>query len=143
MIQRIQSIWLLLASIASFAGMRLSFYTGNQLADPKNPQSLKSFETLNGMSNIFMNINTVAVGLLCLICIFLYNNRRLQMKFCALIIILESILILHYQMGISNFIEGTYAIGAVLQPMILFFVLLAIKGINKDNKLIQDSERLR
>jgi hypothetical protein len=143
MIQRIQSIWLLLASAASFAGMKLAFYTGNKLADAQNPQSAKSFDMLNGMSNIFMNINTVAVGLLCFITIFLYGNRRLQLKFCAGIIILESILIMHYQMGISNFVEGTYAIGAVLQPLILFLILLAIKGINKDNKIIEESDRLR
>ena len=143
MIQRIQSIWLLLASLCSFAGMKFAFYTGNKLADPQNTQSAKSFAEVNGMSNIFMNINTVAVGLLCLIAIFLYNNRRLQMKFCALIILLESILIFHYQMSISYFIEGTYAIGAILQPLTLLFALLAIRGINKDNKLIEESDRLR
>lgn len=143
MIQRIQSIWLLLASIASFAGMKLAFYTGNVLSDLQNQNSAKVFSEMNGMSNIFMNINTVAVGLLCLVTIFLFNNRRLQMKFCALIIILEAVLILHYQMSISQFVEGTYAIGAVLQPLILFFALLAIKGINKDNKLIEESDRLR
>jgi hypothetical protein len=50
---------------------------------------------------------------------------------------------MHYQMGISNFVEGTYAIGAVLQPLILFLILLAMKGINKDNKIIEESDRLR
>ena len=143
MIQRIQSIWLLLASAASLASMKLAFYSGNKLSDLQNPNSPKTFASIDGMYNIVMNINTVAIGLICLIAIFLFKNRKLQMQFSALAIILESFLILQYQMSVGGFLEGNYAVGAILQPLVMLLLLLAIRGINKDNKLIQESDRLR
>jgi len=143
MIQRIQSIWLLLASAASLASMKLAFYSGNKLSDLQNPNSPKTFTSIDGMYNIVMNINTVAIGLICLIAIFLFKNRKLQMQFSALAIILESFLILQYQMSVGGFLEGNYAVGAILQPLVMLLLLLAIRGINKDNKLIQESDRLR
>jgi hypothetical protein len=143
MIQRIQSIWLFLASAASLASMKLAFYSGNKLSDLQNPNSPKTFASIDGMYNIVMNINTVAIGLICLISIFLFKNRKLQMQFSALAIILESFLILQYQMSVGGFLEGNYAVGAILQPLVMLLLLLAIRGINKDNKLIQESDRLR
>jgi hypothetical protein len=143
MIQRIQSIWLFLASGASLASMKLAFYSGNKLSDLQNPNSPKTFTSIDGMYNIVMNINTVAIGLICLIAIFLFKNRKLQMQFSALAIILESFLILQYQMSVGGFLEGNYAVGAILQPLVMLLLLLAIRGINKDNKLIQESDRLR
>jgi hypothetical protein len=65
------------------------------------------------------------------------------MQFSALAIILESFLILQYQMSVGGFLEGNYAVGAILQPLVMLLLLLAIRGINKDNKLIQESDRLR
>jgi hypothetical protein len=42
-----------------------------------------------------------------------------------------------------SFITGTYALTSILQVLILVFLSLAIRGINHDNKLIRDSDRLR
>jgi hypothetical protein len=143
MIQRIQSIWLLLASVASLASMKLAFYSGIKTSDAQNPNAPQTYTSIDGMYNILMNINTVAIGLICLIAIFLFKNRKLQMQFSALAIVLESLLILQYQMTVSGFSQGNYAIGAILQPLVMFLLLMAIRGINKDNKLIQESDRLR
>ena len=143
MIQRIQSIWLLLASVASLASMKLAFYSGIKTSDAQNPNAPQAYTSIDGMYNILMNINTVAIGLICLIAIFLFKNRKLQMQFSALAIVLESLLILQYQMTVSGFSQGNYAIGAILQPLVMFLLLMAIRGINKDNKLIQESDRLR
>ena len=75
MIQRIQSIWLLLASLLSFVSLQTSFYSGNKAITnlttnlPEQP-----YTKLTGMSGIFMLIVTIGIALLALITIFLYKT---------------------------------------------------------------------
>ena len=75
MIQRIQSIWLLLASIAILASLKISFYVGNVLTTGENSTSIKTWTELNGMFNIITNILSVTIGVLSLIAIFLMPSN--------------------------------------------------------------------
>jgi hypothetical protein len=143
MLQRIQTIWLLLASICVMASLKVSFYTGNIIPVGEMTTPLKTFTQLNGMYDIISNILTVTIGVLSLITIFLYSNRKLQLKLIFVGILLEILLIADYEVGIKKFTEGSYAIGSVLQFLVLIFFYLAIKGIRKDNRIIADSDRLR
>ena len=65
MIQRIQSLWLLLAAACAFAGLKFSFYSGTKLTDPL-------LKELNGTQTILLMITGIAVGGLALISIFLF-----------------------------------------------------------------------
>jgi hypothetical protein len=66
MLQRIQTIWLLAASAAAFITLKLSFFSGNKYVD-----NVKTFEELNGMSNVILMILTVALAVASLIIIFI------------------------------------------------------------------------
>jgi len=143
MLQRIQTIWLLLASICVMASLKVSFYTGNIIPVGEMTNVVKTFTELNGMYNIITNILTVTIGVLSLITIFLYSNRKLQLKLIFVGIMLEILLFAEYQVSIKKFTEGSIAIGSMLQFLVLIFFYLAIKGISKDNKIIADSDRLR
>jgi len=68
MLQRIQSIWLLLASICSFATLKFPFYMGTDKTGV--PSS-----TLEATDNFLLIIFTVAIGVTALLSIFLYKNR--------------------------------------------------------------------
>ncbi len=136
MIQRIQSLWLLLAAACAFAGFKFPYYTGNKLNDAA------LFE-LNATSTLLLMVTTIAVGVLALINIFLYKKRSLQLRLCVLGILLEAVLIFLYYRETTTFTLGTYSLTAILHSIIVLAFVLAARGINKDSKLLKESDRLR
>jgi len=136
MIQRIQSIWLLLAAACAFAGFKFSFYSGNKLTDTL-------LHELTASATFLIMLTTIAVGGLALVTIFLFKQRNLQRWLCVLGIVLELVLIFLYYRETTTFTQGTYSLTAILQAIVLAGFVLAIGGINKDSKIIKESDRLR
>ena len=136
MIQRIQSVWLLVASIVAFLTLKLSFYSGTYLPD-------NLYHQLNGTENLTLMIPTIALGMLSLITIFLFKNRPTQLWLSFVAIVLDLVLIFLYYRATKDFTKGDYAITSVLHIIIIAALILAARGINKDEKLIKDSNRLR
>ena len=136
MIQRIQSIWLLLAAACAFAGFKFPYYSGTKLNDPV-------LYELNATSTLLLMVTTIAVGMLALLNIFLYKKRTLQLRLCALGILLEAVLIFLYYRETTTFTQGTYSLTAILHSIIVLAFVLAARGINKDSKLLKESDRLR
>ena len=136
MIQRIQSIWLLIASVVSFLTLKLSFYSGTYLPD-------NLYHQLNGTQNLGLMIVTIGLGVLTLITIFLFKNRVTQLWLCIVAILLDVLLIFLYYQQTKDFSKGDYAFTAVLHVVIITALVLAARGINSDEKLIKDSNRLR
>lgn len=136
MLQRIQSIWLLLASVCAFLTLKLSTYSGT------TPEGVPS-SALMGMPNFLLTVVTVIIGVLALITIFLYGNRKLQFRLCLLGILLELVLIFLYYTEIKKYLDGTLSLTSIFHVGVLLFYVLAAKGITNDDKIIRDSERLR
>lgn len=136
MIQRIQSVWLLVASVVTFLTLKFSFYSGTYLPD-------NQYHQLNGTGNILLMITTIALGVLTLISIFLFKTRIIQLRLCIAAILLDLLLIFLYFRAIRDFTKGEYAITAAAHILIIIALILAASGINKDAKLIKDSNRLR
>lgn len=136
MIQRIQSLWLLLAAACAFASFKFSYYTGTTATDI-------SLQELNATSTILLMITSVAVGVLALITIFIFKKRTLQLRLCFLGILLEAVLIFLYYREVSTFNSGTYSLTALLHSIIVLAFVLAARAISKDSKLLKDSDRLR
>jgi dipeptide/tripeptide permease len=141
MIQRLQSVWLLLAAAAAFCSLKFSFYSGNLIAQNQP----KAFVSLTAQSNLLLLILTAGVGIASLIAIFLYKNRKMQLRI-VLVTLLVSILNLGlYFAETQKFVpgEGKYdltAVFAIFIPILLFF---AIRGIRRDEKLVKSLDRLR
>ena len=137
MIQRIQSVWLLLASVAAFLTLQFPYYIGT---NAKNEASYR----LTGKETLPLLLTTVAVGLLAAIIIFLFKKRKLQLRLCVLGIFLEAFLIFLYYREVQTYAPGGgYALTAILHSLIVIFFVLAARGIVKDEKMIKDSDRLR
>jgi len=136
MIQRIQSVWLLIASILTFLTLKFSFYSGIYLPD-------NQYHQLNGTDNILLMTSTIALGVLALINIFLYKTRIIQLRLCIVAILLDLLLVFLYFRALSNFTRGEYAITAAAHLLIIVSLILAASGINRDEKLIRSSDRLR
>ena len=136
MIQRIQSIWLSLAAACAFAGFKLSFYSGNKLNDT-------AIHELNATSTTSLMVTTIAVATLALLTIFLFKKRKIQFNLCIQGIILEVVLIFIYYSETTIFTQGNYSLTAILHGIILIAFVLAARAINKDSKMVKDSDRLR
>ncbi len=136
MIQRIQSVWLLLASACAFATFKLSFYSGT------NQKGIADYQ-LNATENFLLIIVTAFIAILALFVIFLFKKRTLQLRLCVLGIFLEALLIFLYYREVQHFSTGTPSLTSILHSIILIAFFLAARAINKDEKLIKDSDRLR
>jgi peptidoglycan/LPS O-acetylase OafA/YrhL len=136
MIQRIQSIWLLLAAVAASLTFKFEYYSGINLQHP-------TLYKITATENIPILLLTVAVSALALVIIFLYKNRKLQLRLCILGILLEALLIFLYYNQIKSYTDGTLSIWAILHGAIALLFFMAARSINKDERLIKDSDRLR
>ena len=139
MLQRIQSVWLFLTSVFSAITFKFPFYNGDWLRD-KLPNF---FVDLNATTTIWLTIITVITGVLAFITIFLFKDRKLQLKLCYVGIFLTLVLLTLYVLEMMNFEEGTIAFWVIFYAGILISYVLAARGISKDQKLIKSMDRLR
>lgn len=139
MIQRIQTLWLLAASACGFATLKLSFYSGNKL----DATNAKQFFPLNATTNTLLMVLTSCVAAIALVLVFLYKDRKRQMLVTLGATVVSVVNIVLYFTEIKNFIEGSYDITAVFAFLVPIFLLLAARGIYKDEKLVKSLDRIR
>jgi len=138
MIQRQQTLWLLAAAIVSFLTFQYPFYTGNRV---ENTTSI--FAELDAASNFPLLILTGISILLGLVTIFLYKDRKIQLRMAIGGIVLSIILLIVYFTEMQKFEKGNFALTAVLAVAIPVFYILAARGIWKDQKLVKSLDKLR
>ncbi|HEY0273909.1 MAG TPA: DUF4293 domain-containing protein [Chitinophaga sp.] len=146
MIQRIQSLYLLLAAAAGAATWYFPLWRATlsnaQPAEFRAPQSYLVFI-------LYMVIVALAV-----VCIFLYKNRKLQFRFTVLNIalaigatILQYVKVQdyanHFQALNTPVLTASYLPAAFLPVLIIVLLFMAARGIYKDEKLIKSLDRLR
>jgi hypothetical protein len=133
MIQRIQSIWLLLASAAAFSILRLPFYY------TPTPFALE----IRGSDNMTTLISLAFSACLSFITIFLYGNRMLQLKVVIANFLLSILIGLFiYKIVIAN-PGGGFTLPAASLFLIPVLQIIAIVKIYKDDRLVKSADRLR
>ena len=147
MIQRIQSIWLLLAALAAVSllfvpiiglGSAEGYFT-------LNGAGLKN-EALPTTNNYPLLISTIAAALISVANIFNFRNRKLQMRLIWInILLLIGLGLWMFLLGKSvtglktlDIEEGVFVI-----PVAIILLFLALRGVNNDEKLIRSADRLR
>jgi hypothetical protein len=138
MLQRIQSVWLLLAAAFDAITFRFPFANGDWIFD----KFLYPIE-LNAKTTIWFTILTVLNAILAFITIFLYGNRKLQLRLTFLGIFLSALLLTLYFLELKNFIGGNITIWVIFYFAIFICYIFAAQGILKDQKLIKSLDRLR
>jgi hypothetical protein len=133
MLQRIQSIWLLLAAVFAFLTFKLPFYQAAVIQGGE----------VNAQSTIWLTIVAALAGALAFINIFFFNNRKLQLRICIFGIILTIVLVALCFLEMTKFANGSLALSCVIYFAIIAFFILAANGIRKDEKLIKSMDRLR
>jgi hypothetical protein len=136
MIQRVQTVWMIIAAIAIFLTLKFSFYSGTLLTD-------NSFHSVIATDNFILMVLTCALGSALLINIFLFKHRTLQFRICIVAILMELLLLFLYYRQTKLYSNGTLDIWAIFHLVTIIALILAAVGIYKDEKLIKDSNRLR
>ena len=139
MIQRQQTIWLLLAGVFSFLTFQYPFYTGNKIEINK----MSVLTELDAGSNFFLLILTGILVLLSLVTIFLYKDRKNQFRLAVGGVILSLLLVFLYYTEIRKFESGTLALTCLYAIAIPIAYILAARGIWKDQKLVKSLDKLR
>ena len=141
MIQRIQTLWLVVAAAIAFATYKLTLYVG-KIADG----SERVFQLAN---DFLMVIAIIALGLLAIISLCLFKNRRLQFRLAVIGVLLSiGFLFLEY-FKVESFKQvndvrtGSYQLGALLPILMVVLFFLAARGVYKDERLIKSMDRLR
>jgi hypothetical protein len=138
MIQRIQSVWLFLVAVFDALTFRLPFYSGDW-----NDDAVKEVVDLNAQSTIWFTVLSVIAGAIGLATIFLFRNRKLQLKLIYLGIFVSIVLLTLYFLETRDFSTGNLALWAIFYFAILVSYLLAARGVRSDEKLVRSMDRLR
>ena len=136
MIQRIQTIWLLFASACAFLTLKFPFYFIGPHPDLPSDQ-------FNATTNMILMILSAILGTLCLFTIFVFKQRNLQMWLAILALVISGLNIYLYFDYKKQYAGGGLALTSVFAFLIPIFLILAIRGISKDKKLIKSMDRLR
>jgi hypothetical protein len=141
MIQRIQSVWLLLAAVCAVLMFIWPLYGGT---------SATGIEIeLRANKYFVLMLVTGLVTILSFLAIFIFKNRSTQGKVVWLTLLLDIGLgVLTYVFSSrfateNNFVSGGYKIASILPIVIFVLLILAWRGISADNKLIKSVDRLR
>ena len=156
MIQRIQSVFLLLLAIAMIVLLFIPIW---QETSPQTNQELEltAFQLTNKTAGNATSTSSIAIGILAIISacvalyeIFQYKNRLTQMKLGMLNTLLIAGLlgaIIYYSLfvgeDINKTIEGEREIGFYFPVVALLLNSLSNRFISRDEKLVRSVDRLR
>jgi nucleoside recognition membrane protein YjiH len=150
MLQRKQSLWLLLASLISVLTFFIPFGIRTDSAIGSSTIN-ETLLTANG--NLILTLLSSSISICALGCIFLFSNRKLQMR-VTWVIILLCIITAAFMVYDGNFgkvgnrlVVGLLGekiyVGLLVPILSLFFTIIAFLGIRADEKLIKSMDRLR
>lgn len=140
MLQRKQTLWLLIALACSILTFFFPFYSGDKY--------VREHIVPNGE---FVGDTSFWVFILTLITIFcsgtaigLYKNRKLQFRIGLLALLFSVLVIVFYFKGIKiHFAKGHLLLTSVFAFAVPVFIFLALRGIRHDEKLVKSLNKLR
>jgi hypothetical protein len=155
LLQRIQSIYLLLAGLALAALFVFPLVHGVYVdGKPVTIMITGIYQNINGQAihtGFFtaLSIANAFVALLPIALIFRYKNRKQQSTLCYGLMLV----IIAYSYWVSQMVKaaiGTaylnmsnYGIGIILLSLSILLIVLAQKAIQRDQKLVRSADRLR
>lgn len=154
MIQRIQSLYLLiaaaLAAVTLFVPLALFADNGSEVV--MTAFALRDSEGTVVQTTIYMGILLSLSALLPLVTIFLFRRRMLQVRLCivGIVVLLGSLVMtgIYCYLGMSAVASQPFGAGnlrpALALPLVaIIFMLLAARAIFKDELLVRSLDRIR
>ena len=131
MIQRIQSIYLLVAAISmSLISFKVTVYTLN--------------ETLfMAQDDTKMFVLTIIGAIFSLLGLFMFKNRKFQMKLIRLTVLIQMIIGVRIFMLFNKFEVVLNNSFLFLMVFTLIALIMAYRGVKKDDDLVRSVDRIR
>lgn len=153
MLQRIQTVYLFIASLAIYALFLFPVASVfNNLGATKvmvtGAYQVLGNQVIKTQSFTVLSIATAILGLLPLLLIFLYKNRNLQQVLTYGLVVI----VLAHSYWLTQTVQNTtqtlltlsdYGVGAGLPSVVILFLILAAKAVGRDEKLVKSADRLR
>ncbi len=133
MIQRIQTLWLLVASAAAFLILKFPFYY------TPAPNALE----INGAAQYSTLISLAFSACLSFISIFLYGNRMLQLKVTLANFLLSGLVGYFIYTIVKAHPGGGFTLVSAALFLIPVLQLIACYKIYQDEKLVKSADRIR
>ena len=129
MIQRIQTLYILIVIILSFLMLKLTIDFSNDI----------KLNSLVKRYYVFYFIPVIGI-----LTLFLYKKRVIQSKMCLIMLGINVLVLISYGLkiyeGNSSFIILVIIACSIIECILLF---VAIKAINKDENLVRSIDRIR
>ena len=138
MIQRQQTLWLLLATLAALLTFMFPFVIGKGLE-----KNIVTEKVIKAGSDFLLLIFTGASMILSSVTIFLYKDRKLQIKLCLLGLLLSVGIIILYILQMNKLTKSTLALFSILPFAVVVGYFMAFRNIRKDEKLVKSLDKLR
>lgn len=147
MIQRIQSIYLFLASLCGFGLFGLPFASTEQAIASSQLFASDAQYTISDSTGVLVLF--IGAALAALAAIFLFKQRLVQIRIAVLAVVLNILgLLLSFWVFMKDApnmgeapVEEQFGLG--LPALFIVFGMLAVSGIRKDEKLVKSMDRLR
>ena len=140
MIQRQQTLWLLLATAAAIGSFMFPFVIGDEIR-ANNPLPVRA--SIDGGRTFLLLITTGASLVISAVTIFLYKKRNQQIWLSLAGIVVTALLLFLYIKEMNKLMEPVLALSAVLPFIMLFSYSMALRGIRKDEQLVKSLDKLR
>jgi hypothetical protein len=138
MLQRQQTLWLILSVVADLLSFKFPFATGKGLV-----KGLIADVSLNGGNHILLLLLTGACLIVAGITLFMYKDRKLQLKLCLAGMILSILLLIGYFVQFGKIQRPTLALSCIFPFAVLAGFIMAFRGIRHDEKLVKSLDKLR
>lgn len=145
MIQRIQSLWLLLAGLINAGLFYFALYHAEVMQN-----GVAIMQDLRVNDHYPSLLMALVITVLPIISIFMFRNRTRQRNLVLFSVVATIGFIAFTLMRVSNFnngtsapVNGSYWIGSILPVISIIFLFMALNGIRKDEKLVKSVDRLR
>jgi hypothetical protein len=141
MIQRIQTLWLLISTMCAALFIFMPVYKGVYLNGTLQAVSIRE--------NLFLLAGSAILTTISFLSIFMFKNRKAQKRLIILnILLIIGVFIAQYylievfkkDMGI---VQGDWQMIAILPLFMLLFHVFAYRGIRADEKLLNSADRMR
>jgi peptidoglycan/LPS O-acetylase OafA/YrhL len=138
MLQRKQTIWLLLATVFTVLSFKYPFYAVAE-------KGTGIYKDIAANAAVYTIISGTLAAVLCLVTTFLYQRVKLQLTIALLAALACLLHLVLLYVSASGTGHGNPSLTALFPVLAFALVLLAVTGIRKDKKTLEEmnSNRLR
>ncbi|MCX6180897.1 MAG: DUF4293 domain-containing protein [Bacteroidetes bacterium] len=141
MIQRIQSLYLLIASILGIVSLFFNLGQSDQYI--LTTIDLLQVNAFPKIYHAYYGIMIILIALAGISTIFIFKNRGLQIRISRILILLLTINISLFAILFSSTEDLTPGFSAIVPFLQIILIFLALRAIKKDEALVRATDRIR